>query len=144
MPLWNVYHPAGVYTEQEKREFADSVASLYGVRGLPRFYVVTLFHEVDRGSFYVGGEPVDDVVRVAIDHIARHYPDTAARESALQRINALIETFATGKGLRWEFHIDETPRDLWMINGLVPPPSGSDAEKLWVKENRAIPYADQK
>ena len=140
MPLWNVYHPAGAYTEQEKREFADRVASSYEARGLPRFYAVTLFHEIDRGSFYVGGEPVDDVVRISIDHLARHLDDPAMRESSRQRISALIEPFAAGKGLRWEFHIDETPRDLWIINGLVPPPSSSDTEKLWAKENRAIPY----
>jgi phenylpyruvate tautomerase PptA (4-oxalocrotonate tautomerase family) len=140
MPLWNVYHPVGAYTEQEKREFADRVTSVYEARGLPRFYVVTLFHEVDRGSFYVGGEPVDDRVRVAIDHIARHLDDPARRDSARQRIGAVIQPFAAGKDLHWEFHIDETPRDLWMIDGLVPPPPGSDAEKLWAKENRATPY----
>ena len=140
MPLWNVYHPAGAYTEQEKRDFADRVTSNYEARGLPRFYVVTLFHEVDRDSFYIGGEPADDVVRITIDHIARHLTDPATRESSRQRIGALIEPFAAGKGLRWEFHIDETPRDLWMINGLVPPPSSSDAEKQWARENRAIPY----
>ena len=31
-------------------------------------------------------------------------------------------------------------RDLWLINGLVPPPPSSDAEKQWARENRAIPY----
>jgi phenylpyruvate tautomerase PptA (4-oxalocrotonate tautomerase family) len=140
MPLWIVYHPAGAYSEEEKRDFADRVASLYAARGLPRFYVVTLFHEVDRGSFYVGGEPVNDRVRIAIDHIARHYPDPASKDSARERIGAVIQPFAAGKGLRWEFHVDETPRDLWMIDGLVPPPTGSEAEQLWAKENRAIPY----
>jgi phenylpyruvate tautomerase PptA (4-oxalocrotonate tautomerase family) len=140
MPLWNVYHPVGAYTEQEKRDFADRVTSIYEARGLPRFYVVTLFHEVGRGSFYVAGEPVDDRVRVAIDHIARQLPDPGRRDAARERIGAVIQPFAAGKGLRWEFHIDETPRDLWMIDGLVPPPPGSDAEKLWAKENRAIPY----
>jgi len=140
MPLWNVYHPVGAYSEEEKRDFAARVASDYEAAGLPRFYVVTLFHEVDRGSFYVGGEPVDDVVRVAIDHIARHAEDPARRESVRNRISSVIQPFATEKGLRWEFHVDETPRDLWIINGLVPPPNGSDAEQLWARENRAIPY----
>ena len=140
MPLWNVYHPAGAYTEQEKREFAGRVTSSYESRGLPRFYVVTLFHEVDRGSFCVGGEPAVDRVRVAIDHIARQLADPARRDSFRQRVGAVIQPFAAGKGLHWDFHIDETPGDLWMIDGLVPPPPGSDAEKLWAKENRAIPY----
>jgi len=71
MPLWNVYHPVGAYSSEEKREFAGVAASLYESRGLPRFYVVTLFHEVESDSFYVGGRPAGDVVRVAIDHIAR-------------------------------------------------------------------------
>jgi phenylpyruvate tautomerase PptA (4-oxalocrotonate tautomerase family) len=140
MPLWNVYHPVGAYSEEEKRDFAERVSSDYEAGGLPRFYVVILFLEVDRGSFYVGGEPVDDVVRVFIDHIARHAEDPARRESVRNRISRLIQALATGKGLRWEFHVDETPRDLWMINGLVPPPTGSDAERLWARENRAIPY----
>jgi 4-oxalocrotonate tautomerase family enzyme len=140
MPLWSVYHPAGAYTEEEKREFADRVTSLYEAGGLPRFYVVILFHEVNRGSFYVGGEPVDDRVRIAIDHIARHYADAASKEAARERIGAVIEPFAAGKGLRWEFHVDETPRELWMIDGSVPPPGGSEAEQLWAKENWAVPY----
>jgi phenylpyruvate tautomerase PptA (4-oxalocrotonate tautomerase family) len=140
MPLWNVYHPVGAYSEEEKREFANVVTSLYEAAGLPRFYVVTLFHEVDRSSFYVGGEPVDDVVRVAIDIFARNVDDPASRESVRHRIGAVIQPFATAKGLRWEFHVDQTPRDMWMTNGLVPPPPGSDAEQLWAKENRAIPY----
>ena len=102
--------------------------------------MVTLFHEMDRGSFFVGGEPADDVVRVAIDIFARDVDNQARRESVRHRIGAVIQPFATAKGLRWEFHVDQTPRDLWMINGLVPPPAGSDAEQLWAKENRAIPY----
>jgi hypothetical protein len=99
-----------------------------------------LFHEVGRGSFYVGGEPADDRVRIAIDHIARHYADPASKEAARKRIDAVIQPFAAGKGLRGEFHVDETPRDLWMIDGLLPPPTGSEAGQLWAKENRAIPY----
>jgi phenylpyruvate tautomerase PptA (4-oxalocrotonate tautomerase family) len=144
MPLWNIYHPVGAFTEQEKRQWADRITGVYEAAGLPRFYVVTLFHEVDRGSFYIGGEPADDAVRIEIDHIARHSDDAAGRESVRQRLSAVIAPFAADKGLRWEFHIDETPRDLWMINGYLPPPSGSDAEKLWAQENRVLPYADQK
>jgi phenylpyruvate tautomerase PptA (4-oxalocrotonate tautomerase family) len=140
MPLWHVYHPVGAYTEQEKREFADRVTHLYETIGLPRFYVVTLFHKVDRGSFYVGGEPVDDVVRVVVEHIARRIENPEMRAAARQRVGDTIRPFVAGKGLRWEFHIDETAADLWMIEGLTPPPAGSDAEKLWAKENRAVPY----
>lgn len=65
------------------------------------------------------------------------------------------------EGRDWEFHVDETPREMWRINGIVPPPSeclpfifeiyrrhqaadqctdGSDAENLWVETNRAVEW----
>jgi 4-oxalocrotonate tautomerase family enzyme len=72
MPLWNVYHPVGAYSAEEKRQFVDRVTRLYASHGLPRFYVVTLFHEVDRGSFHVGGEPVDDRVRPELGQLSAH------------------------------------------------------------------------
>jgi hypothetical protein len=40
------------------------------------------------------------------------------------------------RGLLWEFHVDETPRAYWSIEGFRPPPSGSEAELRWLRENR--------
>jgi phenylpyruvate tautomerase PptA (4-oxalocrotonate tautomerase family) len=140
MPLWNIYHPVNSYTEQEKKEFAERITSFYEGRGLPRFYVVTLFHEVDQGSFYIGGEPVNSGVRIAIEHIARQAGDQANQERVRQLIADVIEPFVTAKGLHWEFHVDYTPKDVWIIDGFVPPPADSDAEKQWAKENRPSPY----
>jgi phenylpyruvate tautomerase PptA (4-oxalocrotonate tautomerase family) len=94
MPIWHVYHPVGAYTDHEKREFADRVTDFYQPLGLPRFYVVTLFHEVSQGSFYVGGEPVDDVVRVVIEHTAQ---DPARRAAGRHRIADMIQPFVAGK-----------------------------------------------
>jgi hypothetical protein len=56
--------------------------------------VVTLFHEVSQGSFYVGGEPVDDVVRVVIEHTAQ---DPARRAAGRHRIADMIQPFVAGK-----------------------------------------------
>ncbi|MGI5239282.1 tautomerase family protein [Dactylosporangium sp. CA-139066] len=55
-------------------------------------------------------------------------------------LSRLLAPHTVDRGLYYEFHIDETPRDLWMINGLWPPASGSEAEQLWVRENRPVPY----
>lgn len=43
-------------------------------------------------------------------------------------------------GLNWEYHIQETPRDLWKIQGFAPPPFRSLEEKLWSKENKALAW----
>jgi hypothetical protein len=44
------------------------------------------------------------------------------------------------RGYDWEVHIDETPTDLWRVQGLVPPPPESSTERLWAKENKPTPY----
>ncbi|MFD8085947.1 tautomerase family protein [Kitasatospora sp. NPDC059722] len=140
MPLWHVYHPPGTYTPQQKKQLADDITGFYTGFGLPPFYVMTLFHEVAADSFYVGGEPAPDAVRIVVEHIARHMDDPDQRRRTRERLSALLAPHTKDRGLYCEFHIDETPRDLWMIDGFAPPPTGSEAEERWVKENRPSAY----
>ncbi|MGW1887406.1 tautomerase family protein [Streptomyces sp. NPDC001970] len=133
MPLWHIYHPPGTYTEQQKKQFAEDVTGLYSRVGLPKFYVVTLFHEIDETSFYIGGERSPSAVRVVIEHIARHTEDAALRKKTGKVLARLLAPHTTDRGLYCEFHVDETPRDLWMTDGIAPPPPESEAEKIWVQ-----------
>ena len=48
----------------------------------------------------------------------------------------------TERGVDWELHIDETSRELWLIQGMRPPLPGSAAEKLWIERNEPVPYED--
>jgi hypothetical protein len=114
---------------------------IYERIGLPRFYVVTIFHETRPENFYVGGERTPVGVRVLIDHIARHATDKQSREHIAHWIKRILRPYMEKyEGLHWEFHADETGEDLWMINGLVPPPGGSEDEKAWATGNVASPY----
>lgn len=47
-------------------------------------------------------------------------------------------------GYDWEYSINETDRDLWKIQGLVPPMPKSEAEGEWVRGNRPVPYIPEK
>ncbi|MER6817439.1 tautomerase family protein [Spirillospora sp. NPDC000708] len=141
MPLWTIHHTPGIFTDEEKRRLASHIADHYEKVGLPRFYVVTLFHETRPEDFYVGGEPTPLGVRIAIDHIARRSPDRESRRRNAQWIKGMLQPYLEqNAGLHWEFHVDETSEDLWMINGIAPPPAGSDAEKLWAENNVASRY----
>ncbi|WP_059016267.1 tautomerase family protein [Mycobacterium sp. M26] len=141
MPLWTIYHAPGTFTGADKQELAAAVTERYRAIGLPRFYVVVIFRETSAGDFFVGGEPSSAAVRVVIEHIARQHPDAASRRRAARWIsNTLAPFMSKYDGVHWEFHVDETSEQLWMVNGLVPPPGGSDAEKSWVAANAAIPY----
>ncbi|GAA2069499.1 tautomerase family protein [Streptomyces albiaxialis] len=142
MPLWTIHHSPGIFDTDGKRRLALRIADHYEQVGLPRFYVVTLFHATPPEDFYVGGESTDAGVRISIDHIARRNPDQDSRRRTAQWINGILRPHLTGRhpALHWEFHVDETSDDLWMINGIAPPPAGSEAEKTWAATNWASPY----
>lgn len=141
MPLWTIYHTPHAFSDNEKSELAKSITEVYVAVGLPRFYVVTVFKQIESADFYVGGERTEAAVRIVVDHIARTLPDKAGRERITRHLGSVLKPHLDKPGLHWEFHIDETSEELWMINGLVPPPMNSAAELEWVRTNRSGPYA---
>jgi len=42
MPLWKVYHPAGAYTAQDKKDLSERITGMYARVPTPKFYVVRL------------------------------------------------------------------------------------------------------
>ena len=142
MPLWNVYCTEGTYSKDDKRAFAEAITDIYASEAgglpemmMPRFYVVVVFHDVPKDSLFIGGVPRNDFVRFSIDHIAYAMPDEF-RELMLKFMNKTIHPFVRDRGLDWEIHIDDTPRNQWTIQGMRPPDSGSEEEKRWIRENK--------
>jgi len=74
MPLWRIFSNPATFTPAQKAALVSTVSSLYTNGGLPAFYVVVLFIDVERDSFFVSGKPQDKFVRIAIEHIAYHQP----------------------------------------------------------------------
>jgi phenylpyruvate tautomerase PptA (4-oxalocrotonate tautomerase family) len=137
MPLWNIFHPAGAFTREDKEQLAAQITELY--IPLPRFYVGVVFQEVPEESFYVGGRgAVGNFVRIWVDHIARTMPTAEIRKRFIAMCNEVLTPFTTERGLDWEFHIDETAFELWSINGLAPPLPNTEDEKRWREANRAL------
>ena len=137
MPLWKVYHPVGAYTREDKHTLSKRITGVYS--SLPKFYVGVVFQEVPQDSFYVGGEPVPNFVRIHMDHIARQLTSAAAKTKFLARVEDAIAPFVKDRGFDWEFHIDETPFDLWIVQGIQPPRAGTEDERRWISENRPSP-----
>ncbi|CAM5717771.1 tautomerase family protein [Mycolicibacterium aubagnense] len=141
MPLWTIHHTPDFFTPEDKRELASRITDRYEKAGLPRFYVVVIFNETRSDNLYVGGDETEVGLRVVIDHIARHAPDKKSRNGIANWIKSILSPYLEAHdNPHWEFHVDETSEDLWMINGLIPPPMGSDAEKRWVAENAVSAY----
>ena len=139
MPLLHFYHSKDVLDQDDKQNIATAFTQLYGAM-LPKFYVNVLFHDISPNNFYIGGEPLNDFVRLSIDHIARSFDSDENRQLFLDACHRILAPYIEKKKLRWELHVDETPFELWTIQGLRPPLPNSVAEQKWRQENRATPY----
>ena len=135
MPLWRIYHAPGAFSVGDKQELAARITQAYDF--LPRFYVNVLFRELDPDSFYIGGKATGNFVRICIEHIARSFSTDEQKTWFIARIEDAIAPYVKARGRDWEFHILETPFDLWRVQGYVPPKPGTDDEKRWKEENRA-------
>jgi phenylpyruvate tautomerase PptA (4-oxalocrotonate tautomerase family) len=138
MPLWKFYHPEGAYSPQDKQAIAERITGVY--RMLPKFYVGVVFQEIPKTSFFIGGEPADDFVRIWVDHIARTFDSEEMKGRFLTAVGQLLAPYIEDRGLRWEMHVDETPFSLWTIQGIRPPLPNTEAEKLWRAQNRPHAY----
>ena len=136
MPLWNIYHPPGAYSAEDKQAIAQALTGVYG-RVMPKFYVGVVFQEIAPDSFFVGGEPAKKFVRISVDHIARTFQSDERRVGFFKLINKLLTPWIEDRGFDWEMHVDETPFDYWTIQGHFPPREGTEDEKRWMAENRA-------
>lgn len=132
MPLWLIFHPDNTFVDNASRAaFTRDITAYYTRIGLPAFYVVVQFIHQPGDSTWVGGErpdPKRPFIRIVIEHIAVNLPDN---DAVLQRTSdKLIETIEPhmrkDEGWEYEFHVDETDKRLWRVNGFVGPPFGSD------------------
>jgi phenylpyruvate tautomerase PptA (4-oxalocrotonate tautomerase family) len=139
MPCWEIFTPESAYTDRDKEKLSEAITSIYAdYAGLPEFYVVVIFH--DKPAIYVGGKAANQFVRIRVDHIARQTDTAEVRAACMAIIEETLAPFVKDRGFDWEVHIDETPMDLWHVQGLVPPLPGSAMERRWAKENRPLPY----
>ncbi|GAB7345595.1 hypothetical protein MBLNU457_3895t1 [Dothideomycetes sp. NU457] len=145
MPLWLIFHPNGTFEDDASKEaLATDITAYYVKAGLPAFYATVNFIKMSGNTMYVGGKvpPKDKpFIRISVDHIAVKQPDEdSAYERSANRLVEVLKPHVADKGYDWEFHVDETERRYWRINGMAPPPFKSEQEKIWVKENKAVPY----
>lgn len=89
---------------------------------------------------WVGGKCEDDFVRIVVDHIARQMDEQLIRDTCMEMIEKRLAPHIKERGFRWEVHVDETPTDLWRVQGIKPPPEHSEAEQEWAKNNAAAEY----
>ena len=137
MPLWKIYHPVNAFTPEDKQVLAERITKLYSV--LPTFYVGIVFQDIPKDSFFIGGKPTDKFVRIWVDHIARKLPTDEHKQRWVRACDDALAPFVRDRGYSWEFHIDETPFDLWSIQGMSPPVETSDRFSRWKRDDAPTP-----
>ncbi|CAK5274408.1 unnamed protein product [Mycena citricolor] len=148
MPFHRFYIPKGLYSDAEKAALAQDITALYvgPPASLPAFYVVVSFIELEHGNFFVAGEAkrADNMVHIQVEHLARTFPDGddgfKRKRDFMARYEEKLKPYTAGRGVDWEIVVADADPQLWNINGMAPPSARSEAETLWKKENKAIPY----
>lgn len=144
MPLWLIFYPNGTFEDDASKEaLAADIVKIYTSVGLPAFYVVTNFIKMPSGTMLVGGKKLNKdrpFIRLAIEHIAVTLPnEDESYKKVANAVDAAIKPHIADKGYDWEFHIDETERRLWKINGMFPPALGTEGQKIWSERNWPVP-----
>ncbi|KAG2004001.1 hypothetical protein GB937_009238 [Aspergillus fischeri] len=134
MPRWLIQHSPNTLTPEEKSHLAQQITQAYVGFGLPAFYVQVHFTEQPADTSFIGGEQHPNFVALTIYHLARTMTSDEQRQGFLKHIDAVMTPMFEPKGIDWEYFVTEAPRDLWKINGLVPPAAGSEEEKVWACE----------
>ncbi|RAK90881.1 hypothetical protein BO79DRAFT_142561 [Aspergillus costaricaensis CBS 115574] len=148
MPDWRIYHPTGTFTSPDQREnLSKAVTSIYTDVGLPAFYVVVLFIEMPPATMYragisCSGEGTKPFVRLTFSHIARHFPpgESPMRTRFMNKVHETLKPFIADEGYNWEVNGEELEREFVHVNGFRIPPTGSEDEKRWFRENEPSPW----
>lgn len=138
MPLWDIHGAPNLFTTEEKQHIAKSLSPIYTSAGIPAFYVRVRFIENQPANIYSGGESHDKLVLIQVWHLARTFQNDEYKQRFLNAVDKVLTPVMEGKGLDWEYFVNESPRDLWKINGMVPPMPGSEMEKSWAEANRPL------
>ncbi|KAH9828040.1 putative oxalocrotonate tautomerase [Teratosphaeria destructans] len=145
MPLWNIYHPSTTFTTPpEKDLFVADILAYYHSQGtLPAFYVVVNFHPMPAGTMYRGSTPVSEqetpFIRITISHLAasrRDFPEGVGAARMRRGVDEACRRSIVEKGWGWEYHVMEDERDLWKIDGVIPPPFRGEVERKWREEDK--------
>ncbi|RYO99671.1 hypothetical protein DL764_006736 [Monosporascus ibericus] len=140
MPVWVFGHSAGAFTAEEKKDLAEAITQLYVNFGLPAFYVNVQFIPLGTDDLWYGGRPHPKHTMISIYHVAQKLKDVSHDNTAafLEAVDNILTPRMTKMGMSWEYFVTESARELWKIDGIVPPPTGSELEKLWYKHNRPV------
>lgn len=143
MPLWQIFHPKNSLTQEDRQGIANAITEAnHAFVHIPRFYVNVFFHEMPEGAMFVGGKMTTNFIRIVTETIAVAMPTAEMRAEAMRGTEEFLAPFIKDKGYDWELHFDETPRDLWRVQGLIAPDQGTDAADLWYRDNKPVPWYD--
>ncbi|KAJ3841256.1 putative oxalocrotonate tautomerase [Lentinula raphanica] len=145
MPFHRFYCSPNLYTKEEKQAIAQAITKFYSK--LPPFLVLVNFIDVDKDSFYVGGEPNDHYLRINVQHSANPvqgyvdilYCATISRPW-VEAYEKVIEPFTKGKGIGWELQMTNDDPTFWNANGMHVPPFLSEDFMKWKELNRPVEW----
>jgi hypothetical protein len=139
MPLWKVYHPVGAFTAEDKKALAKRVTEVYVRIPIPKFLWCSFLRRSPRTPALLVASRITNLSGSRSTKLPGRYPVRSSENGGLGHLMRQYP-YVDNMMYDWEISIDETPFDLWSLQGELAPPFESVAEKRWVKENKASSY----
>ena len=81
-------------------------------------------------------------IRLEGTHIAITIPSDEKTRFAdfTRRLDNALYPHIGAKGYAWEYHVLQSERQLWKIDGVRPPPWGSEEEGWWREKGRVVEW----
>ncbi|XRM43498.1 hypothetical protein ABZX51_006673 [Aspergillus tubingensis] len=98
--------------------------------------------ELVKGNNFDSGEGTKPFVRLTFSHIARHFPpgESPMRTRFMNKVHETLKPFIADEGYNWEVNGEELEREFVHVNGFRIPPTGSEDEKRWFRDNEPSPW----
>jgi phenylpyruvate tautomerase PptA (4-oxalocrotonate tautomerase family) len=133
MPIYQCTSPEGLLDDSTREKIAKEITRIHcDATGAPALFVNVLFHETQKGSYFVGGRPSGHSIVVGAIRQGR---DVATRQAMLTNLSQMW-TGLTGQPEGEIFvALTEIPAENFMEGGLIIPEPGH--EQTWFDENKA-------
>ncbi|HEX4510069.1 MAG TPA: tautomerase family protein [Burkholderiaceae bacterium] len=132
MPTYSVFAPAGQLTPTRKSAIAREVTRAHSeVTGAQAFFAQVVFHELQPGSWFVGGKPLEGNQVYLCGHVRGGRPAEMKRRLVLRLRDVLVDCAEVKRTEVWVYLVELPPAHMVEFGHVLPEPG---AESAWLDD----------
>jgi phenylpyruvate tautomerase PptA (4-oxalocrotonate tautomerase family) len=130
MPTYCVTSPANCISDAARKRIAKDITRIHHEQtGAPSFFAQTFFHDIQAGSYFLGGEELDSDQVFVCGHIRAGRSAEIKNRMMTQMVDAVASATGLPSSRIWIYIVDIPAAQMAEFGRVLPEP-GQEAE--WV------------